>query len=39
MPGPTGVGKSVYIAQLCTFEMDESYQMLKMVFSAQTGAN
>ena len=39
MPGPTGVGKSVYINQLCTYDMDESYQMLKIVFSAQTSAN
>ena len=39
MPGPVGVGKSVYVNQLCTFELDESYQMLKMVFSAQTSAN
>jgi dynein heavy chain len=39
MPGPTGVGKSVYISELCSFEMDEAYQMLKICFSAQTGAN
>ena len=25
MPGPTGVGKSVYIAQLATYEMPEEY--------------
>ena len=23
MPGPTGVGKSVYINQLCTYDMDD----------------
>jgi dynein heavy chain len=38
-PGPTGTGKSVNIAQLLTFELEEQYQTLTMVFSAQTSAN
>jgi dynein heavy chain len=38
-PGPTGTGKSVNIAQLLTFELEDQYQTLTMVFSAQTSAN
>jgi len=34
MPGPTGVGKSVYIKNLITYEMPEEYQTLTMSFSA-----
>ena len=33
-PGPTGVGKSVYIQELTTYEMTEEYQTLKICFSA-----
>jgi dynein heavy chain len=25
MPGPTGTGKSVYMSELCTYELDETY--------------
>jgi dynein heavy chain, axonemal len=39
MPGPIGVGKSVYIQQLATFEMPDEFQTLKMTFSAKTSAN
>lgn len=38
-PGPTGTGKSVNIAQLLTYELEETYLTLTMVFSAQTSAN
>ena len=38
-PGPTGVGKSVYIQELLTYELPEEYQTLAMTFSAQTSAN
>lgn len=38
-PGPTGTGKSVNIAQLLTYELEEQYMTLTMVFSAQTSAN
>jgi dynein heavy chain len=33
-PGPTGVGKSVYIQELLTYELPEEYQTLAMTFSA-----
>jgi len=34
MPGPTGVGKSVYIQELVTFQMPEEYLTLSITFSA-----
>jgi dynein heavy chain len=39
MPGPTGTGKSAYVAQLTTYGMPEEFLTLVMCFSAQTGAN
>lgn len=33
-PGPTGVGKSVNIADLMTYELPENFQTLAMTFSA-----
>jgi dynein heavy chain len=38
-PGPTGTGKSVNVAQLLTYELEDNYMTLTMVFSAQTSAN
>lgn len=39
VPGPTGTGKSVNIAELLQTQLPEEYQTIGMTFSAQTSAN
>ena len=39
LPGPTGTGKSIYSNNLLTSGLDETYQYISIVFSAQTSAN
>jgi dynein heavy chain len=39
IPGPTGTGKSINSNKLLTSGLDETYQYISLVFSAQTSAN
>jgi dynein heavy chain len=39
LPGPTGTGKSINSYNLLTSGLDETYQYISIVFSAQTSAN
>jgi dynein heavy chain len=39
LPGPTGTGKSINSHKLLATGLDETYQYISIVFSAQTSAN